>query len=814
MAKNIRRMLSMVLVMCMFVSALPMQALAAEGETIEQDGLTITITPSESNGGSGSSTSSVDVSGTSESTGADVDMEGTKEVTTETTKDSDNTTTNIETNVDLKGTVTEDNVRKDATWQETTKESSTTDAEGNEIKSNTIIDGESTKKWDVPEDDGTTEPDVTIDLVPGQTTTSEGIVQDSLKTETNTQEDGTVVTNTTYETDRTVTATTSEVNVTVHDTSTGNINGTGNQLTPAAPTYDEFNGQLEDKVGVNDNLFDTLIFTQLPSDWEVVDGGEYRFVGYGEDCKYYIATVEVFYEKDENGNTRYDSDGNPIVKDIRTVSGTNVTINGEDAFSLEGGHLLSPYNGTIPATLQFKDKNGKKVYAYCCDENTPTIGGAWYTVANLEDSDYYASEEAENHIRAIALNGYWGSSDIPKSDGSYATGSLEKIKQSLKEAIAQGELDAMYEMNCFTENGKLLRDENGQPVTKMVNMLDIIDGLTAGEALSATQAAIWSYSNGHQNALNGVDGTVIVAPDYRANHKSTQSDKLDDFGGARIAFLYDWLMNLKTETKPTTVINEKNFLEDVKLVVGDQVADHADNQDPDENNNVYNTSMNFTLAFSVGEDDELIVYLMDEHGSVMKDKDGNDIIKHLAPKGAEAANGYICPAADGSYTLTGLQLSENEDFKFDLRLEGTQYLEQGVYLYQPIGGRTSSQTAVGVAEGAREVDVSCAMTIKFDVDENNYVVAERKWHYESDPSTSTPGDGEPVPANFEDALDPQIFRLNNQDNLVEIPEEPVPLATPAVTGDNSGLWIAVVLLSVFAMAAINLFDKKRQHESF
>ena len=32
MAKNIRRMLAMVLVMCMFVAALPMQALAAEGD--------------------------------------------------------------------------------------------------------------------------------------------------------------------------------------------------------------------------------------------------------------------------------------------------------------------------------------------------------------------------------------------------------------------------------------------------------------------------------------------------------------------------------------------------------------------------------------------------------------------------------------------------------------------------------------------------------------------------------------------------------------------------------------------------------------
>ena len=71
----------------------------------------------------------------------------------------------------------------------------------------------------------------------------------------------------------------------------------------------------------------------------------------------------------------------------------------------------------------------------------------------------------------------------------------------------------------------------------------------------------------------------------------------------------------------------------------------------------------------------------------------------------------------------------------------------------------------------------------------------------------TRGGGEPAPQA-------QVFRLNNQDNLEEIPEEPVPLATPVVTGDNSGRWSAVVLMSVLCMVAINVFDKKKQHEAF
>ena len=54
-------------------------------------------------------------------------------------------------------------------------------------------------------------------------------------------------------------------------------------------------------------------------------------------------------------------------------------------------------------------------------------------------------------------------------------------------------------------------------------------------------------------------------------------------------------------------------------------------------------------------------------------------------------------------------------------------------------------------------------------------------------------------------------RLAN--NTTDIPEEPVPLASPAVTGDNTGLWIVGFLMVAMGMVAINLFDKKRQQES-
>ncbi len=67
----------------------------------------------------------------------------------------------------------------------------------------------------------------------------------------------------------------------------------------------------------------------------------------------------------------------------------------------------------------------------------------------------------------------------------------------------------------------------------------------------------------------------------------------------------------------------------------------------------------------------------------------------------------------------------------------------------------------------------------------------------------------------EPAPQARVFRLNNQnEELEEIPEEPIPLATPAVTGDNSNLWIAVILVSLFGMVVINVIGRKGKYEAF
>ena len=106
-----------------------------------------------------------------------------------------------------------------------------------------------------------------------------------------------------------------------------------------------------------------------------------------------------------------------------------------------------------------------------------------------------------------------------------------------------------------------------------------------------------------------------------------------------------------------------------------------------------------------------------------------------------------------------------------------------MYLYAPVGGRDTSQTMVGYAEGTHDVDVSMGVTIKFDVDENNKLTAKRAWSQTF--KTTDPVDPpeeeieipeetpplDPVPPVDE----PEIDIPEEEPPLVDIPEEEPPL---------------------------------------
>lgn len=336
--------------------------------------------------------------------------------------------------------------------------------------------------------------------------------------------------------------------------------------------------------------------------------------------------------------------------------------------------------------IQFmlKDPESGEIHtAYCVDASTGTKGGWWYEIENLEDADYYTEEEAQ-HIRAAALNGYWGTES--------GLGSLSKMKETLKNALA---LDPQA-LGGLTEAD--------------------IDLLTEGEAQTATQMAIWAYGNREETEI------TPEASNYNGGAEDGSCDA--EPGEAtlaaweRINRVGSYLAELRAEPE-NVVFTSENFISSIGMTVGEKAAGHANNADQDDSNDVYQIKLHFALEVTVDEKDDLIVRIVDPEGNVVR-------TARLAGDDSETGYGTIYPDESGSYTISGLTMAEG-DVTFNLTLEGAQYLEQGVYLYtSEVRENGSSQSFIGIAEGYHAVDLGLDVTMSFQVDEGS-ITARHEW---------------------------------------------------------------------------------------
>ena len=327
----------------------------------------------------------------------------------------------------------------------------------------------------------------------------------------------------------------------------------------------------------------------------------------------------------------------------------------ESAIRVEAGDVTT----WQPHQFVLDGADGEEYYVYCADfEVSPELTFR-YTMENLEDADYYDSDAAKK-IRAIAMNGYWGTSE--------GTGSLAAVQELMR------------------ESGLFSTSE--------------IDSLTPGEALTATQAAIWKYGN---SGTTKFDDTDIVGAYYNGGYSFNYG-----YSNDTVQRLYDYLITLSEDpTDSTTLINQNNFATQASITVLDKVENVQANQDTDPDNDVYNTNVSFSLLVQPDtESDDLVVTVLDGNGNVLRKA-------RLAGDGTEDGSEFGTATRDGDmYTISGLQIAEGVNIT--LNLSGTQHLDQGVYLYtSEIRGTTSSQTFVGLAEGEQTVDLS--VDLKFEV---------------------------------------------------------------------------------------------------
>lgn len=544
------------------------------------------------------------------------------------------------------------------------------------------------KEW-TEEDNNKTQPMISVSLKFGQTVTNKIVSKTVTGNIKENDEDEIYDYTETTITERTISATASTVKTSIIENSS--------ELTGIVPVYDK------KKQEINTGYFNEP--HEVSTTEKAPNGYDYQFVGLGDYSQQFVAFVNVNYAKDKNGKTLKDKNGNYVIESITTQEGEIITSNGVKATNFK--ELLDSYSSILVVQALLENEDGNAVYAYCADIEIDGNIGSWYTITNLEDNDYYATKEAEDHIRAITMNGYWGTASDANNDGKYDIGSLALVKQNLKKALADGKLPKEITVTY---------KENEEIKNEVVTVNDeLIDSLTEGEALDMTQAAIWAYSNGSLNIQDGRDGWLVVNTAYGDTAEGNRKRKSNDPNGmARMELLYNWLVNLKAEGSSTLVINEKNYLENFSLTIGNKITEGT-----------YEASLNFDLSYEPTKEDNLVIYLTYE------DIDGTEKVITKRISGTAKSDDELIEKTENGYVISGLKLKENTDLKFSLRLEGYQYLEFGTYVFNAEGGINKSQTLVGVAEGKHNVNINRDIVISFDVEDDNKYYSKRRWKEKS-----------------------------------------------------------------------------------
>ena len=343
-------------------------------------------------------------------------------------------------------------------------------------------------------------------------------------------------------------------------------------------------------------------------------------------------------------------------------------------YALESSIQVKYYGSNTTLAHQFVlEDNGnpaKKYYVYCADFSTTAVKGETYDMVNVKDSGYFPDLETAKKVEVIAVNGYWGT-------GS-GVGSLDHVKQVLRDAKQAGIID--------------LSDTE-------------IENITPGEALSATQAALWRYADSSGETAMGddvvgyvYDGTGYSTRDNIRSAYDSERETVNAFYKALISLDADSATNTTTE-----LLGTGNFATEAQLVIREKAVDENGNvkTHQESDTGMYVADLTFTMA--VRESDltgNLIITVSDQYGNVIRREQLSTTSSNLV--GRILADG----TAGTDYTIRDLELAEG--VKFNLNLSGIQNLQQGAYLYSA-DLYSDSQTFIGVASGSQQVNLNVQM---------------------------------------------------------------------------------------------------------
>jgi len=330
-------------------------------------------------------------------------------------------------------------------------------------------------------------------------------------------------------------------------------------------------------------------------------------------------------------------------------------------YGLYSDYLIRDEDGYGHDTRQYalKDKDGNIHYVYCVELGTGIKEGSYYAEDEMSSGYLYGDGNGNvSKISSVANNGFWGTTE--------GIGSLDAVKDLLRR-------------NGYSE---------------------VAESLTAGQALTATQAAIWEY---------GTDGDEKVDEDNLVNIKFTyengtpgalRGSEIPEDEIRNIQVLRDLLVDLAENTAGKGVA-EKIDVDDI--TAGAIKIKSKETENP-AGNDTYNTDLSFTLAVSTSSiNGDLIVHVIQ----------GDQIIETRRLAGSNSSGedfATIQPDANGTYTIPNVVLAEN--VTITLNLEGTQHLADGVYIYKS----ANYQDFVGLSKQEHAVDLSVDMVFSVEAD--------------------------------------------------------------------------------------------------
>ena len=521
---------------------------------------------------------------------------------------------------------------------------------------------------------------------------------------------------------------------------------------------------------------------------------------------------------------------------------------GYGAFSGLEANFNSSNNKTNNKTVRqfmLQSKDGTIIMAYCAEMGNPIQAGVnfsetVYDKGNAEDDATAVGSGTMANLRSIVANGFWGTET--------GLGSLEAVKELMRRnGIAEEHVEAMTpgmamvatqvaiweyargKKHTSEEFGKLLKgedgdylkdsyiDENGNTVWYYTGEREYFDVTTFKSAESKGSSV-----SQKEIAAIGELRNLLVKLSNNPVEGQVEQITAEKVTGAGIVV---------KESAGTTSSGKRQYVTDVKFGL-----------------DVSTSSLNGDLVVQIIVDGEVV-----GKARLAGDNDKDHTIFDDLVDGALKT---IQPDENGVFTIPGVTLTEG--VQFSLNLSGVQHLDDGVYILHDSGyNKTDWQDYVSLTK--KDAKVNITMDMDFTATEDpNFTHTTQTWQedkidtayytktdsgntklsgswqsgstatsstligYTSTVTVETKSEAQQrewyeiapsYPPEEEETPPPVNYRVVINDGGEEIPDERVPLAAAPKTGDNSGLWIVLVLTAMFCLFVINVSSKKRQRKS-